>query len=157
MTKRYLVLVALICAVLTPSISLAEEVYRDCINLVTDYAYYRDRFDADGFSSLFTEDASLTVGGTTWIGRADIRQRIVSINNGSSIRHLMSTIRIVPIDENHATGVSYATIYTAPAGSTTVEGFAVIGEYHDEFLRTAAGWKIQKRELKSVFSYGDQN
>jgi len=69
----------------------------------------------------------------------------------------MSSIHIVPVDADHATGVSYATIYSAPAGATTVEGFAVIGEYHDEFRRTPDGWKIQTRVLKSVFSYGDQN
>lgn len=43
----------------------AQEVYRDCINLVTDYAIYRDRFDAEGFANLFTADARLTVGGQT--------------------------------------------------------------------------------------------
>jgi len=153
MIKRFLLLICL-CFTLVPA-SYAEDVYRDCINLVTDYAYYRDRFDAAGFSNLFTEDATLTVGSNTWLGRSDIRKRIEGLNNNSSILHLMSTIRIVPVDELHATGVSYATIYSAPEGSNTVEGFAIIGEYHDDFVRTEDGWKIQKRVLHSVFSYDD--
>lgn len=78
----------------------------------------------------------------------------MELNNGSSIRHLMSTIRITPIDADNATGISYATIYSAPAGSTTVEGFTLIGEYHDTFVRTAKGWKISKRELHTAFNYG---
>lgn len=150
MLKR--ALFTLLLFVAAPSL-YAEDVYRDCINLVTDYAIYRDRFDAEGFSSLFTEDASLTVGGQTWVGRANIRARIEGLKNGSSIRHLMSTIRITPVDADNATGISYATIYSAPAGSTTVEGFALIGEYHDTFVRTADGWKISKRELHTAYTY----
>ncbi len=155
MSKRVLCTL-LFCLTLAPSL-YAEEVYRDCINLVTDYAIYRDRFDAEGFSGLFTADASLTVGGQTWVGRDAIRGRIEELNNGSSIRHLMSTIRITPVDADNATGISYATIYSAPAGSTTVEGFTLIGEYHDTFVRTAEGWKISKRELHTAFTYGGES
>lgn len=154
MTRRLFLSLAL-CFVAVPS-TYAADVYRDCINLVTDYAYYRDRFDAVGFSSIFTEDATLTVGGQTWTGRSNIRQRIEELDSDTTIRHLMSTIRIEPIDELHATGVSYATIYSAAPGATTVEGFAVIGEYHDEFVLTAEGWRIQKRVLHTVFGYNDQ-
>ncbi len=153
MTKRFFLALALSIG-LVPA-SYAGDVYRDCINLVTDYAYYRDRFDAVGFSSLFTEDASLTVVGQTWVGRDQIRSRIEGLDNSGKIRHLMSTIRIEPIDERHASGVSYATIYSAPAGSNSVEGFAIMGEYHDSFVLTDDGWRISKRELKSVFSYED--
>ncbi|MBL4573276.1 MAG: nuclear transport factor 2 family protein [Gammaproteobacteria bacterium] len=134
----------------------ASDVYRDCINLVTDYAYHRDRFDATEFANLFTEDASLSVGSQTWEGRDNIRARIEGLDKSGSIRHLMSTIRIEPIDELHASGVSYATIYTSAAGSNSIEGFAIIGEYHDNFVLTDDGWKISKRELKSVFSYEDK-
>ena len=154
MIKRTLLLVSL-CFAFIPS-SFAEDVYRDCINLVTDYAFHRDRYDAASFSALFAEDASLTVGNQTWEGRDNIRRRIEGLDSSSPIRHLMSTIRIEPIDELHATGVSYATIYTSAAGSTSAEGFAIIGEYHDEFVRTDKGWKIQKRVLHPVFSYEDQ-
>ena len=154
MIKRLSLILAL-CIGLIPA-SYAGDVYRDCMNLVTDYAFYRDRFDAVGFSEIFTEDASLSVGGQTWLGRDNIRARIEGLDSSTKIRHLMSTIRIEPIDEHHASGVSYATIYSAPAGSNSVEGFAIIGEYHDDFVLTESGWKISKRELKSVFSYSDQ-
>lgn len=154
MTRRLLLSFFLSCLFI-PS-SYAEDVYRDCINLVTDYAYYRDQYDAASFSSLFTEDASLTVGNQTWHGRDNIRQRIEGLDSSTTIRHLMSTIRIEPVDELHATGVSYATIYTAADGSGTTEGFAIMGEYHDEFVLTEAGWKIQTRVLHPVFSYEDQ-
>lgn len=153
--RTRLLLGALLSLMLTPTL-YAEDVYRDCINLVTDYAYHRDRYDAEAFSNLFTDDASLTVGGQTWEGRMEIRKRIEGLNSATTIRHLMSTIRIVPVDELNATGVSYATIYSSPEGAAAVEGFAIMGEYHDEFVRTEAGWRIQKRVLHSVFSYQDQ-
>jgi len=130
----------------------ADDVYWACSNLVTDYAYHRDQFNAKEFANLFTEDASLTVVNQTWEGRADIEQRIVALQTGSTIRHEMSTIRIVPIDDDHATGVSYATIYSAAAGVTSVNGFVLMGEYHDEFERTADGWKISKRVLVQKYS-----
>lgn len=154
MLKRALLVLSLSFG-LVPAV-YAGDVYRDCINLVTDYAYHRDRYDAAAFSSLFTEDASLKVGNGSWEGRNNIRARIEGLDKSGTIRHLMSTIRIEPIDELHASGVSYATIYTASAGSNSTEGFAIIGEYHDNFTLTDDGWRISKRELKSVFSYEDK-
>ena len=130
-----------------------EDIHQQCIDLVLGYAYHRDNFNAEEFSQLFTEDASLTVGGQTWVGREEIRGRIQELRNGSTIRHLMSTMRIVPDGEDRATGVSYVTIYNAPPGVTEVEGFLLIGEYHDEFVRTEEGWKIQTRELRPVYRY----
>lgn len=155
MLKRFLLL-SLLNVFIVPT-SFAADVYLECSNLVNGYAFFRDRYDAERFANLFSEDAELTVAGNTWVGRENIRQRIEGLDSNSPIRHLMSTIHITPIDEFHAQGVSYATIYTGATGSTSVEGFAVIGEYHDEFILTEAGWKIQKRELRTVFSYQDDD
>lgn len=152
MIKRFLIIAALLVSTSHASFAATDDVYWACSNLVTDYAYHRDQFNAKEFAELFTEDASLTVVSQTWVGRADIEQRIEGLKTGSTIRHEMSTIRIVPIDADHATGVSYATIYSAPAGETTVRGFTLMGEYHDEFVRTAQGWKISKRVLVSKYS-----
>jgi len=147
-----MLLIAALLFTVSPSSFADDDVYWACSNLVTDYAYHRDQFNAKEFANLFTEDASLTVVSQTWVGRAEIEQRIEGLKTGSTIRHEMSTIRIVPIDADHATGVSYATIYSAPAGVSSVSGFALMGEYHDEFVRTADGWKFSKRVLVSKYS-----
>lgn len=152
MIKRIVLIAALLFGASPASFAASDDVYWACSNLVTDYAYHRDQFNAKEFANLFTEDASLTVVSQTWVGRAEIEQRIEGLKTGSTIRHEMSTIRIVPIDADHATGVSYATIYSAPAGETSVKGFTLMGEYHDEFVRTAQGWKISKRVLVSKYS-----
>lgn len=155
MSKRnfFYALIAFVFFAGTQTSFADEDVYRACTNLVYGYAYHRDQFNADEFANLFAEDASLTVLGQTWVGYTDIRQRIEELKTGSTIRHEMSTIRIVPIDEDHATGVSYATIYSAPAGQTSVSNFALKGEYHDEFVRTSEGWRISKRTLVQKYTY----
>jgi uncharacterized protein (TIGR02246 family) len=151
MFRKFMLVAAIYLSYVFPSFA-ADDVYWACSNLVTDYAYHRDQFNAKEFAELFTEDASLTVVGQTWVGRDNIEKRIEGLKTGSSIRHEMSTIRIVPIDDDNATGVSYATIYSAPAGETSVSGFALMGEYIDEFVRTADGWKISKRVLVQKYS-----
>ena len=151
MIKRLIAACALLMT-LMPAANAAEDVYRACTNLVYGYAYHRDNFNAEEFSNLFTPDASLTVLGSTWVGREDIRARIDGIRNGNTGRHEMSTIFITPIDDTHATGISYATIYSAPPGVNSVSGPALIGEYHDEFELTSEGWKIAKRVLTRRFT-----
>ncbi len=151
MFKKFFVIVTLLFSAVSSSFA-DEEMYRACTNLVVAYAYHRDQFNADEFSNLFTENAALTVVGQTWVGRTDIRQRIEGLKTGSTIRHEMSTIRIVPIDADHATGISYVTIYSAPVGETSVSGFSLMGEYHDDFVRTAEGWRISKRILVQKYS-----
>lgn len=129
-----------------------EDVQRACTDLVLDYAYYRDRPDAEGFAGVFTEDGELTVLGQTFVGRQALIERLKDAHKGPSFRHLMSTIRIFPIDAQRARGVSYATVYSAPAGESEVNGFAAMGEYHDEFVLTAQGWRIAKREFIPVYT-----
>lgn len=118
-----------------------------CRQLIMDYAWYRDHPDADAYAALFTEDAELSILGETFKGRDAIRQRLTA-SSGSTV-HLMSTIRITKVTDTAATGVSYVTVYTAPsgAGPHTVDGYAAIGEYHDDFRRTSAGWQIARRTL----------
>lgn len=155
MLKRFL-----LCTVLAlglASNSFAADVQLDCTNLVLDYAYHRDRPNPVELSQLFTEHGSLTVGADTWTGRSAILERLESTRSGPVYRHLMSTIRIFPVDDDHATGVSYVTVYNAPQGQRSVEGFAAIGEYHDDFVLTDEGWKIDKRVFVPIFFYGDKD
>ena len=118
-----------------------------CRQLVMDYAWYRDHPDADAYAALFTEDAELSILGETFKGREAITQRLTA--STGSTAHLMSTVRINKVDDDTATGVSYVTVYTAPPGPGphTVSGYAAIGEYHDDFRKTDAGWQIKKRVL----------
>ena len=139
-------------AILFLVITLAPLTWADatedaCRQLIMDYAWYRDHPDANAYAALFTEDAELSILGEMFKGRAAIAQRLTG-TSGSTV-HLISTIRITKVDDDTASGVSYVTVYTAPAGTGphTVGGYAAIGEYHDNYRRTDAGWQIAKRAL----------
>ena len=123
-----------------------------CETLVMNYAYHRDRADAEAVGALFTKDATLTIGADSWKGRDRIIERVRQGIGGPVFRHLMSTIHIELVDARHARGVSYATVYSAPPGNLprTQEKFLAIGEYHDNFVLTDAGWRIAQREFKIV-------
>ncbi|MFT7221000.1 MAG: hypothetical protein ACI8Z1_002621 [Candidatus Azotimanducaceae bacterium] len=124
-----------------------------CRSLVIDYAYHRDQGHAGELAKLFTQDAQLIVMGNKIEGREAIEQRVADAKSGPLLRHMMSTIRIVLIDKDHASGVSYVTVYSSPAGTLPLPltEFSALGEYHDEFVRTVEGWKIQSRQFIPVF------
>lgn len=132
-----------------------QQIVAACTDLVLDYALLRDQGDVDGYTGLFSETGSLTLRGQTITGVDAIRQRMREARNGPRTRHLMSTIRIKPVDESRATGISYATVYLAPepadSGPAYVDGFAAIGNYVDEFVRTPEGWRIQSRVFEEAF------
>ena len=161
---RYLLLIAL-CSVSASVVAEALSVdaaaksapltaiEQACTDLILDYAYYRDRPDADAFADLFAEDAELRVLGQEYVGREAIGDRLRNAAGGPVFRHMMSTIRVFVQDDSHARGVSYVTVYSA-AGGTLPRPLTQplgVGEYHDDFVRTDEGWKIQRREFVPVF------
>ncbi len=134
-----------------------DNIVTACERLVVAYALARDQQDADGYVDVFTEDAQLLIQGQTLNGRDAIRQRTAEWPAAEIARHLLTTIQITPVDDNTATGVTYALILAADAeqgatGPVSVESFRVMGEYHDVFKLTEDGWKIARREFKIVFS-----
>lgn len=148
------------CSTTETSQNQNQSIEAACEALVLDYAYYRDREDlqvaAQGVAAVFTEDATLTVSGQSFTGRQAIFDRIADQTNPPLFAHLMSTIRIFPESATKATGVSYATVYVAPRpaqGSALAEGFAAVGEYHDEFKLTAQGWRIAQRTFIARIRY----
>ena len=67
---------------------------------------------------------------------------------------MMSTIRITPLSNGRATGISYVAVYAAPGVEGQIqnlEGPAIIGNYVDEFERTSEGWRIASRRLDVAF------
>lgn len=132
----------------------AAAALEECRDRVMDYAYYWDHGDTEGLSDVFTEDATLKLGGETFSGQKAIVERMARSAPGPEIRHLMSTVRITGSADGGASGVSYVTVYMAPApdqGLPEVDGFALIGEYHDEFRITPDGCRIAARTLVPVF------
>lgn len=148
--------IAVLIAVLLPMAAAGDtrlDIERACTELVLDYAYFRDRQNADAVADLFAPDAVLKVLGQDYVGNDAIRARIQQGRGGPVFRHMMSTIRIFVDDQDHARGVSYVTVYSAAAGDLPrpLGDPLGVGEYHDRFVRTDSGWKIQYREFIPVF------
>lgn len=123
-----------------------------CRQRVIDYAYFWDQADAAGFAEVFTAEATLTLGGETFSGRDAIVQRMTA-DRGSTMRHLMSTVRITATGDDAASGVSYVTVYAAAPvdqGLPEADAFALLAEYHDRFRITADDCRIVERTLVPV-------
>ena len=134
------------------SVADADGAKAACRELVTGYAFHRDRADGDAVGALFTEDATFDLMGEVFRGRSAIRARVDAGASGPVYRHLMSTVHIELTGPETARGVSYVTVYSAPGPlPATLAAWAAIGEYHDDFVRTPDGWKIQRRTFVPTF------
>lgn len=136
------------------------EIRSEILQLVNDYAIYRDRSDAKNYSSLFAVDGCLTVRGNELCGREALYQRLANADGSRVSMHVMSSSQITIIDRDNATGVHYAAVYGGARtenqeGPIPVSGFAVLGQYHDHYVRTADGWKISKRIMRPIFVTAD--
>jgi hypothetical protein len=152
MRSFIVVSVCLLASGVTANASAHGDWLDDCRQVVLDYAYYRDRPDADGVANLFTLDGTFTIGPDTFSSREAIRNRIALGTDGPLFRHMMSTIHIEPVSKDEASGISYATVYVAPPGDLPrqVSAFAALGEYHDSFVREGGTCKIKVREFVRV-------
>ena len=75
----------------------------------------------------------------------------------TSIGTTTTNILIDVVDENHAKGRAYYTFYYDGEGRdpALLTGPMAVGQYRDEFIRTAEGWKFSHREPKNVFMRAD--
>ena len=143
-----------------PSLSFAHVAMADlCRQTVIDYAYFRDRPDPDGVAGLFVEDGVFKLGAEVYNGRAAIHKRISAAADGPVFRHMMSTIKILPIDAQSARGVSYAAVYAAAGDELPheVTDFLALGEYHDEFVLIDDRCQIKRREFIQVMVPGGRS
>lgn len=76
MIRSGCLLACCLSATLLASQAHAAPWWEACRQTVLDYAYYRDRPDADGVAALFTDDATFTLGADKFVGREAIRARI---------------------------------------------------------------------------------
>jgi hypothetical protein len=127
-----------------------------CRRLSIAYANLADACRYDDFAELFAEDAFLNAG-TPRQSKEEIRQAMYKRSDRLRSRHIITNITIDAIDETHASGISYLTLYrhigdesttALPIPSTTP---AAIGHYEDDFVRTEKGWKFQRRVLHIAF------
>jgi hypothetical protein len=133
--SRFSVVALLVAIIGISSAAQANEaMVRSCHELVLDYASFRDQENAEKFAALFLPDGRLTIMGQSFAGRGAIAARVAN-RDGPIVRHMMSNIRIKPIDSTKAEGVSYALIFSAARGEGPgrISNVTAMGEYYDQF------------------------
>jgi len=133
----------------------AELIKTACRELVMRYAMARDQLADEAFAELFTDDATLLVGGQQIRGHAQLRARLAPGAGAPDTTHLMSSVVIDPQTSTTASGLSYVSVYVAqPTQETPAAArLAAVGEYRDQFRLTEDGWRIARREFapRAVF------
>lgn len=127
-----------------------------CIRLQRRYGTLADRQDPK-FRELFTEDASITLPGyppfaglkAIMAGQAEWRE------SGIVMRHICTNFTIEVIDDSHADGITYLTVYRhEPMAEPPAEPPSLpvsVGEFHDTFLKQGGKWLFKSRVLRRVF------
>jgi 3-phenylpropionate/cinnamic acid dioxygenase small subunit len=116
-------------------------------SLIGRAAHLGDEGEPDDYRSLYTDDATWTMGAATQTGIEAIveatrqrREQKVS-GPGTETRHLVVPLH-VGTDGDSATAVSYFLFF---ANTATVPEVRMFGVYEDQLARTTEGWRIKHR------------
>jgi len=138
----------------------AFEIERACGRLVVDYTHLVDFGEAERVAELFAEGAVWEAGDVRFEGRdalrAMFRGRQQMVRRRS--RHVCTNLAIDVVDAERASGRVYLQLYrhdfdADPAPGAVAPGGppVAVGEYHDEFVRTADGWRFARRRAELAF------
>lgn len=127
-----------------------------CTRLCNDFMHYIDQCQYDRVVELFTPDGRFDRKGTVYVGRDAIRELFAARPPEVVIRHLCTNIRITLRSRNEAGGLCYALFFkgtaTSDAQLPVVPSAPSVTEYHDEYVRTDAGWRIRERRTRPIFA-----
>lgn len=130
-----------------------------CQRLSIAFANAADRHDATGLSNAFAIDGQFDRRGEVVNGRAAIAASMADWSPDMILRHVCSNLLVEVQDKDHATGITYATVWRhGPEKKAERKGRIApltqpssIVEYHDKYVRTAEGWRIAYRRTVPVF------
>jgi hypothetical protein len=107
------------------------------------YCRYVDTKQWDALDELVTPDFSLSSDGMEHHGRAEVRAFVVGALEHAATVHHVHQPEITFTDDDHASGIwamnDYVIFPTDPP--FMIRGW---GHYHDEYVRTDAGWRFSK-------------
>jgi len=132
----------------------------DILQVISEYSYTFDGRDSEGWADLFTEDAVWEYIGAQSpepLTFLDGRNAILAWAKG---RH--GSMPANSVSYHHQSGVSFDALTADTAktrvmviitahnkdDSTTPPGIFMTGVYHDEWKKTADGWRFSRRTLR---------
>ncbi len=119
------------------------------------FARYVDTRDYEKLIALFTPDGVLDRRGELVVGPDAIRGMMDARPPELRTRHICTNIEITPTGDPTAEGLTVFTLYRGQeknaAEPVELTGPAFVGEYKDQFRKTAEGWRIARREVRLIF------
>jgi len=137
--------------------NLKRQIEADCAKVATSYSVFLDFRRYAELVELFTPEAKLDLDGWLLDGQSAIRDYMFSRPNSRTNRHVCSNLLIDAIDERHATGIAYVTIYRFDANDDSerkrmpFEGPYVVGYYKDEYEKRKDRWQFSSRAISATF------
>ena len=137
------------------------QIEQACTKLVNQFAVFNDHGRFTELAALFTDTATYArpIAPDVLIeGRDNICATFEARPKERVGRHIISNIVIDVQGLERATGLCYVLLYTGstdkPAEKFGLQavGPQLVGEFHDEFVLTPAGWKFQVRKGRIIFS-----
>ena len=132
--------------------ALTEVTYR--------YAYALDGRRWDDLRGLFTDDVELDYG----LGAENVIRGADTFISGSratletlDATHHMFANHIFEVDGDHATGTYYMHAQHMKLDAVGGALHTLGGVYHDEFVRTADGWKVSRRTYRAIWGRGNNS
>ena len=128
----------------------------ECKQMLARYYNHVDHGEFEEGAHIFAPDVEWRWREWVVNGRENMLKDLKSALARVHIRHLITNTVIKVIDDDHATSLSYVTIYThknecADDGSAPYEGPDYINELHDKLVRLDDGWHIAQRHIKTAF------
>lgn len=122
--------------------------------LVDEYASRLDRRDVAGFVDLFVEDGEFSAVNR---GADDAYYRVrghgelalvLRANDQFADTFHSVTNHTCVVDGDEARGLTYCTAHHLLAEGADAESLVMLIRYHDDYVRTATGWRFKRRQLR---------
>ncbi len=130
---------------------------RDLHEVLCRYARLCDERNWSLISEVFSDDAHAEYGGWPLRDRAAILSMLRKHLGGCGpTQHLLGNLQVEVTDGQVSSRIS---VRAAHRGSAELEPvyYEAIGEYHDQWERTPAGWRITFRQMRMLLETGSRS
>lgn len=126
-----------------------------CHELIVRFALLNDARDAAGVAALFAEDGVMVrPDGSELEGRAAIAAAYANKPADRITCHHVGNVLVEVQSPGEATGTSSVLLWSASTADAAgpfgrpAQARQIIGEFHDRFVKTDAGWRIAERRAR---------
>jgi hypothetical protein len=129
------------------------------IEVTIGYSSALDQRDWKLLDEVFLADVVIDYStGARVEGRDRVIAQIRNMLGGCGpTQHLLGN-HVVTVDGDHATSSCKVRAFSAgaPGGPHAGEAYELFGSYHDDVVRTPAGWRIAHRRMDVIFESGNR-